>query len=63
MQITKEKGRPAEGSPIPKVVLADATEPKVSLLCLQASRLMRRCPISEAMAAVLAPLVYGERAA
>lgn len=60
---SKEKGRPAEGSPIPNCVLADAPEPKATLLSLQASRLMRRCPISSAMASTLAPLIYGERAA
>jgi hypothetical protein len=38
MSATKEKGRPAEGSPIPEVVLADATEPKASLLNLQVLR-------------------------
>jgi hypothetical protein len=38
MPATKEKGRLAEGSPIPKVVLADATELKASLQNLQAIR-------------------------
>jgi len=63
MSVTKEKGRPAEGSPIPKVVLADATEPKATLLNLQASRLTRRCAVTPSMAAILAPLIYGEIAA
>jgi hypothetical protein len=59
MPATKEKGRPAEGSPIPKVVLADATEPKASLRNLQVSRLTR-CAVSAAMAVTIAPLIFGE---
>ncbi|MBR1145089.1 hypothetical protein [Bradyrhizobium sp. AUGA SZCCT0431] len=55
----KEKGR-LEGSPIPNCVFGDTTESKASLLNLQASRLARRCAITAAMAATLAPLVFGE---
>jgi hypothetical protein len=60
MIAVKEKGRPAEGSPIPNVVLADATEFKAPLLNLQVSRLTSRCAVSAAMAAILAPLIFGE---
>lgn len=45
------------------VVYHDSAEPKPNLKDWQASRLMRRCPVSEATALMLAPLVYGERAA
>ena len=59
MPATKEKGRPAEGSPIPKVVVYhDSQESKASALKLQVSRLTR-CAVSAAMAEVLAPLAFG----
>ncbi|SHM41311.1 hypothetical protein [Bradyrhizobium lablabi] len=57
----KEKAR-ANG-PIPNaVVYHDSPESNLSLLHLQASRLTRRCAITTAMAAILAPLVFGEMA-
>jgi hypothetical protein len=60
MSATKEKGRPAEGSPIPKVVLTDATEFTTSLLNFQASRLVRLYAVNAAMAETLAPLIFLE---
>jgi hypothetical protein len=57
---TNEKGCPAEGSPILRVVLADNAESKASHLKLQAFCLARRFAISVPMAEALAPLVYGE---
>ena len=52
----KEKAR-ANG-PIPSAVVNhDATETKISL---QARQLARRCAVTAAMAAILAPLVFGE---
>jgi hypothetical protein len=56
---TKEKAH-LSGGPIPNAVLADASELKASLLSLQAHQLARRCAISAAMAAIIAPLVFGE---
>jgi hypothetical protein len=41
-------------------VLADAESLAPSLVHLQACRLTRRCAISLAMAAVVAPFVFGE---
>ncbi len=59
MSDTKEKAR--GNGPIPNaVVYHDAPEFKASLLDLQASRLTRRCAITATMAAILAPLVFGE---
>jgi hypothetical protein len=58
MPATKEKGRLPQGSPIPKCVLADATEYAASPLNLQVSRLTRFA-ISETMAEALAPLAFG----
>ncbi len=57
---TIEKGRPAEGSPIPKYVLADASDPTETSLALQVSRLARLYAIDVVMAETLAPLVFGE---
>jgi hypothetical protein len=59
----KERGRLAEGSPIPNYVLADNTEYKPTQLQLQVIRLTRRCAINAGMAETLAPMVFGERAA
>ena len=59
----KEKGRPAEGSPIPIYVLPDNAEYKATQLQLQIIRLMRRCAIKASIAETLAPMVFGERAA
>jgi hypothetical protein len=59
----KEKGRPAEGSPIPNCVLPDNAEYKATELQLQVIRLTRRCAINAGTAQTLAPLVFGERAA
>ncbi len=56
----KEKGGPAEGRPIPKIILAqDNPEFRPSALSLQAFLLARRFAISAPMAEALAPLVYG----
>jgi hypothetical protein len=54
----KEKGRPAEGSPIPKYVLADASDPTETAFALQVSRLARLYAVNAAMAETLAPLVF-----
>jgi hypothetical protein len=59
----KEKGCPAEGSPIPNYVLADNTEYKPTKLQLQVTRLTCHCAINAGMAETLAPMVFGERAA
>jgi hypothetical protein len=57
----KVRGRSGESSPIPKVVvLADNSEPKASLQKLQVARLTRRCALSVGMAAIVAPLIFGE---
>ncbi len=55
----KEKGC-RQGSPIPKVVLADKSEGSQNPLNLQVALLTRRCAISAAMAAAVAPLAFGE---
>jgi hypothetical protein len=55
----KEKGR-REGDPIPYVVRQDNSEYATSKLHLQVFRLTRRCAISAAMAAIMAPLIFGE---
>lgn len=61
MHLQKEKGRPAEGSPIPKIVLGrNGAEDTKSLLNLQVAQITRRCAISAAMAAVVAPIMFGE---
>jgi hypothetical protein len=62
MTLAKEKGRPGEGSPIPNVVLLARNEADSSDIArrLQTSRLASRCPVSAAMASILAPLVFGE---
>jgi len=62
MTLIKEKGRPGEGSPIPNVVLLARNEADsiVALRKLQASQIAHRLHVSDAMAATLAPLVYGE---
>jgi hypothetical protein len=57
---TKEKGRPGEGSPIPKFVLTDATDSKSLPLNLQISRLCRLHAVNATMAAMIAPLIFGE---
>jgi hypothetical protein len=59
MSATKEKGRPAEGSPIPNYVLADNAEYKALQLQLQVIRLTRRCGVDAGMAETLAPIVFG----
>jgi hypothetical protein len=57
---SKEKGR-REGDPIPNFgVWRDTAESKSNLHHLQALRLSRRCAISIAMAAIVAPLLHGE---
>ena len=54
----KEKAR-ANG-PIPNaLVYHDATEPKASLLNLQASRLVRLYAVDVDMAMTLAPMIFG----
>lgn len=56
----KERGR-REGDPIPSDgVWRDPVESKAPLIKLQAERLTRRAAISVAMAAVIAPLVFGD---
>jgi hypothetical protein len=59
MSSTKEKGRPAEGSPIPNYVLADRSEYIALQLQLQVIRLTRRCGVDADMAETLAPMVFG----
>jgi hypothetical protein len=57
----KEKGRPAESSPIPKFIHAHGqAESNSSLVQLQASRLLRLYAVNGPMAEVLAPLVFLE---
>jgi hypothetical protein len=57
---SKEKGR-RRGDPIPNnVVRQDKPESKPTLRYLQAVSLTRRCAISLAMAAIVAPLLHGE---
>ncbi len=57
----KEKGCPAESSPIPKYIHAHGrTESNPSLLQLQISRLSRLYAVNGPMAEVLAPLVFLE---
>lgn len=58
MTSTKEKGRPRESGPIPKVVLADTQEYTASLLNQQVFRLTSRCAISVGMAEAIAPMIY-----
>ena len=56
-----EKGRLAEGSPIPKIIpRQEHSEFSELPRELQVSRLTRRCAISAAMAAIVAPLIFGE---
>lgn len=55
----KEKGC-RQGSPIPNYVLADKSEANQNPLNLQVALLTRRCAISAAMAAAVAPLAFGE---
>jgi hypothetical protein len=57
--VHKEKGRPAGGDPIPNTVCQDSTEFTSRPLNLQVARLIRRCALSAATAA-LVPLVYPE---
>jgi hypothetical protein len=59
MAATKEKGRPAEGSPIPNYVLPDNAEYKALQLQLQVIQLTRRCGVGAGMAETLAPMVFG----
>jgi hypothetical protein len=59
MSYPKEKGRPAEGSPNPKFVMADNADQTTNRLNLQVSRLTSRCAVSAAMAEALAPLAFG----
>jgi hypothetical protein len=57
----KEKGCPAESSPIPKYIHAHVqTESNSSLVQLQASRLLRLYAVNGPMAEVVAPLVFLE---
>jgi hypothetical protein len=57
----KEKGRPAESSPIPKIIHAHGqTESNLSLVQLQVSPLSRLYAVNGPMAEVLAPLVFLE---
>ena len=60
----KESGRPAGGDPIPNDVRQDNSEftsqPLDLQQLLQVSRLTRRCAISAAMAATMAPMIFGE---
>jgi hypothetical protein len=53
-----EKGR-HEGSPIPKVVLADTPEFTANQFRLQIIQLTQRYAISAGMAEALAPMVFG----
>jgi hypothetical protein len=62
MPSTKEKGRLAEGSPIPNYVLADKSEYIALQLQLQVIRLTRCCGVAADMAETLAPMVFGVRA-
>ena len=56
---SKEKGRRSD--PIPMTVLPQEQAEYTSVqLRLQASRLTGRCAVTAAMAAILAPLVFGE---
>jgi hypothetical protein len=57
---SKEKGRPAGGTPIPTSIRQDVSEFKQQPLQLQVSRLVHRCALSADAAAILAPLVFGE---
>lgn len=59
MPPTKEKGRPAEGSPIPDYVLADKSEYRALQHQLQVTRLRHRCGVDAVMAEALAPMVFG----
>jgi hypothetical protein len=61
MAFIKEKGRLAEGSPIPKIIPRQE-QPEFSDICreLQVAKLTRRCAMSAAMAAIMAPFVFGE---
>jgi hypothetical protein len=54
-----EKGAP-DRRPIPNAVYHDGSEPKASLLSLQASRLARLYAVNASMAETLAPLVFLE---
>jgi hypothetical protein len=57
----KEKGRPAESSPIPKFIHAHGqAESSLSLLQLQVLRLSRLYAVNGPMAEVLASLVFLE---
>jgi len=59
--LTKEKGGPAEGRPIPKTILAqDSAEYTAPRLQLQASRLVRLYAVNASMAETIAPLVFLE---
>jgi hypothetical protein len=61
MASIKEKGRPAKGSPIPKIIPRQE-QPEFREACreLQVVKLTRRCAISVTMAAIIAPLCFGE---
>ena len=59
MPATKEKGHPAEGSPIPNYVLPDNAVYIALQLQLQVIRLTRRCGIDAGKAETLAPMVFG----
>ena len=53
-----EKGRPVEGSPIPKCVLADNSEYTPHQYRLQLSRLIRLYAVGGPLAEALTPLVF-----
>lgn len=59
MPSTKEKGRPAEGSPIPNYVLADKSGYIALQHQLQVIRLTRLYGVDVDMAVTLAPMVFG----
>jgi hypothetical protein len=56
----KEKGRPAGGDPIPKIVREDDLEFKPQPFDLQVMRLTRRYALTAAVAAIVAPLAFPE---
>ncbi|WP_168204675.1 hypothetical protein [Tardiphaga sp. vice304] len=49
-----------EGEPISNDVCQDNSEHSAATREYQVSRITRRCAISAAMAAIIAPLVFGE---
>ena len=58
--MVKEKAR-QWGEPLPNaVVCQDSSEDGMSTRDFQVARITRRCAISTAMAAIIAPLLFGE---